>query len=72
MKFRWWNSFNILGLILTAVGVSSLILKSKFVFDPGRAPVGNEPYLYLVGGVLMFINAWLTPTPVVQEKGKKK
>lgn len=70
IKVRWWNSFNILGILMVVLGVCGFVFKGKFVFDPGRAALGYEPALYLVTGGLMFINAWLTPTPVLPDKAK--
>ena len=60
-QIRWWNSFNLLGIILLGIGVAGLILQGKMVFDPGRAHRGYEWALYLVAGTLMLINGLLPP-----------
>ncbi len=55
---------------MVVLGACGFLFKGKFVFDPGRAALGYEPALYLLTGGLMFINAWLTPTPVLPDKAK--
>jgi hypothetical protein len=70
IKVRWWNSFNILGILMLGLGICGFVFKGKFVFDPGRPALGYESALYVVTGGLMFINAWLTPTPVLPDKAK--
>lgn len=59
MHFRWWNSFNLLAVILLAVSIQGVISGGQMVFDPGRPPTGREWMLYLVAGVLMLINGFL-------------
>lgn len=59
MNFRWWNSFNILAVILLAVGIVGAFSGGKMVFDPGRAATGKEWIVYVVAGVLMMINGLL-------------
>ncbi|MFM7321302.1 MAG: hypothetical protein ACKO5K_07240 [Armatimonadota bacterium] len=68
-KFRWWNSFNLLGILLIGVALVGLVSGGKFVFDPGRPQKGYEWALYLVAGVLMLVNGFLSPTgPQRKEK----
>jgi len=55
---------------MMGIGICGFIFKGKFVFDPGRPALGYEPALYVLTGGLMFINAWLTPTPVLPDKAK--
>jgi hypothetical protein len=62
MHFRWWNSFNLLAVILLAVGIIGGIQGKNMVFDPGRPTSGHEWILYLVAGVLMLINGFLPPS----------
>jgi len=59
MHFRWWNSFNLLAVILLAVGIWGGIRGTSMVFDPGRAPSGKEWILYVVAGALMLVNGFL-------------
>lgn len=58
-QIRWWNSFNLLGIILLVIGIAGLILQGKMVFDPGRPHRGYEWILYLVAGALMLVNGFL-------------
>ena len=62
MHFRWWNSFNLLAVILLAVGIIGGIQGKNMVFDPGRPTSGQEWILYLVAGVLMLVNGFLPPS----------
>ncbi len=62
MQFRLWNSFNLLAVILLAVGIVGGIQGTKMVFDPGRPTSGHEWILYLVAGVLMLVNGFLPPS----------
>ena len=68
-KFRWWNSFNLLGILLIGVSLIGLASGGRFVFDPGRPQKGYEWALYLVAGVLMLVNGFLSPA-VPQRKDK--
>ena len=58
-QIRWWNSFNLLGIILLGIGIAGFLLQGKMVFDPGRPHRGYEWVLYLVAGVLMLVNGFL-------------
>jgi hypothetical protein len=73
MQFRWWNSFNLLGIILVVLGLVGALSRGHFVFDPGRAVSGYEWLIYLVAGVLMLINGSLPPAIVhtSQENDKR-
>ena len=62
-SIRWWNSFNLLGILLIAVAAAGFLGGGKFVFDPGRPAKGYEPLLYLAAGILMFVNGFLQPVP---------
>ena len=68
MHFRWWNSFNLLAVILLAVGILGGIQGKSMVFDPGRPSSGHEWILYLVAGVLMFVNGFLPPAHSPEEE----
>jgi hypothetical protein len=61
MQFRWWNSFNLLAVVLLAIGIMGLIAGKRMVFDPGRTPTGYEWAIYLVAGGLMLVNGFLPP-----------
>lgn len=74
MNFRWWNSFNLLAVILLAVGILGALSGGKMVFDPGRASTGNEWIVYVVAGGLMLVNGLLPngnpPTTPVKSTSK--
>ena len=77
MQFRWWNSFNVLAIILLAIGIAGAILGSKMVFDPGRASNGHEWMIYVVAGGLMLFNGFLPPSNPQEDdeqdvKGKRR
>jgi len=59
MNFRLWNSFNILAVILLAIGVTGAVSGGHMVFDPGRVPSGHEWIVYVVAGALMLVNGFL-------------
>jgi hypothetical protein len=71
MRFRWWNSFNVLAIILLFIGIAGAISGGKMVFDPGRASNGREWIIYVVAGGLMLFNGFLPPSNP-PEKTKKK
>jgi hypothetical protein len=71
MKIRWWNSFNLLALILLALSISGIVSGGKMVFEPGRAITGKEWLVYLVAAVLMVVNGILTPAPTPTTPTKK-
>ena len=71
-QIRWWNSFNLLGIILLVIGIAGLILQGKMVFDPGRPHRGYEWVLYLVAGALMLINGLLPPATAPQSNKPRK
>ncbi|MBC7805109.1 MAG: hypothetical protein H7145_03055 [Akkermansiaceae bacterium] len=62
MRFRWWNSFNVLAVILLFIGIAGAISGGKMVFDPGRASSGREWIIYVVAGGLMLFNGFLPPS----------
>jgi hypothetical protein len=68
MHFRWWNSFNLLAVILLAIGIVGGIQGPKMIFDPGRTPTGKEWIIYLVAGGLMLINGFLPPSNAGQHR----
>lgn len=70
MRFRWWNSFTVLSVILVAVGITGLVAGKRMMFDPGRPTNGNEWLLYLVAGVLMLINGLLPSSASPPEHGE--
>lgn len=70
MNFRWWNSFNLLAVILLAVGILGFLSGGKMVFDPGRAATGKEWVIYMVAGVLMLINGFLPSSTAPQTPAK--
>jgi hypothetical protein len=63
MKIRWWNSFNLLAVILLALSIGGIVSGGKMVYEPGRAITGKEWLIYLVAAVLMVVNGVLTPAP---------
>jgi hypothetical protein len=71
MKIRWWNSFNLLALILLALSIGGMVSGGKMVFEPGRAVTGKEWLVYLVAAVLMVVNGILTPIPTPTTPTKK-
>jgi len=71
-QIRWWNSFNLLGVILLIIGVAGVALGSKMVFDPGRPKHDYDWALYLTAGVLMLINGFLPPATLPQASKPKK
>lgn len=73
MRFRWWNSFNVLAIILLFIGIAGAISGGKMVFDPGRASSGREWIIYVVAGGLMLFNGLLPPSnPQEDEEEKPK
>jgi hypothetical protein len=72
MHFRWWNSFNLLGVILLAISAIGLFSGGHFVFDPGRAATGREWMIYAVAGVLMLINGFLPPSHVPSSRDEER
>ena len=71
MQFRWWNSFNLLAVVLLAIGIGGAVSGGHMVFDPGRVSSGKEWILYLVAGALMLINGFLPPSHVPEETPAK-
>jgi hypothetical protein len=71
MQFRLWNSFNLLAVILLAIGITGALSGGHMVFDPGRAPTGKEWIIYLVAGALMLVNGFL-PAANPPEKNDAK
>lgn len=67
MHFRWWNSFNLLAVVLLAIGIGGAISGGHMIFDPGRLSSGREWILYLVAGALMLVNGFLPPSHVPDE-----
>ena len=67
MRFRLWNSFNLLAVILLAVGLIGALSRGHMVFDPGRASRGNEWIIYVVAGCLMLVNGFMPPVSVPVE-----
>ena len=66
MRSRWLSTFTIIGVLLIGLGVVALVVTNsghKFVFDPGQTETGQEPIYYIVVGVLMVINGFVTPAP---------
>jgi hypothetical protein len=68
MKIRWWNSFNLLAIVLLALSLGGVASGGKMVFEPGRAVTGKEWLIYLVAAVLMVVNGVLTPAPTAPVK----
>lgn len=59
MPSRFVNSFNLLAVILLAIGIAGACSGGKLVFDPGRAATGKEWIIYVVAGALMLVNGFL-------------
>lgn len=72
MRFRWWNSFNVLAIILLFIGIAGAILGDKMVFDPGRASNGREWIIYVVAGGLMLFNGFLPPSNPPEEDEEER
>jgi|GEM_PF-1945631 hypothetical protein len=73
MQFRWWNSFNLLAVILLAIGIMGLVTGGRMVYDPGRPTNGFEWLVYLVAGGLMLVNGFLPPSnpvPTPEDEGE--
>jgi len=68
MQFRWWNSFNLLAVILLAIGITGAIQGQRMVFDPGRPTAGYEWILYVIAGALMLVNGLLPPSHAGEEE----
>lgn len=68
---RWWNSFNILAVLLVLIALSGLLGGGRMVFDPGRTPSGREWMVYLVAGGLMLLNGLLPPATPLPAKNAK-
>ena len=68
------SSFNIIGIVLLAIGIYGLIPGTKFTFDPGVPPEPGEAFLYIVTGVLMIVNGfyWMKPLPQPSTKDEDK
>ncbi len=71
MRFRWWNSFNLLGVILIAVALIGALQGRNMMFDPGRESRGTEWIIYLVAGALMLINGFLPPAHAGEDQDDK-
>jgi len=71
MRFRWWNSFNLLGVILIGVALIGALQGRNMMFDPGRESRGTEWIIYLVAGALMLVNGFLPPAHVEDEDDDK-
>lgn len=71
-QIRWWNSFNLLGVLLLAVAFLGGISGGKFIYDPGRVQKGHEWVLYLIAGALMLVNGMLSPATVPAAKSGSK
>jgi hypothetical protein len=67
-RFRWWNSFTLLAVVLIAIGFIGFIAGERMVFDPGRPSTGREWLLYLVAGFLMLINGLLPPSTAPRDE----
>ena len=67
---RWfrWNSFTVIGLVLLAIGLYSLIRGAGFQFDSGLPAEVGEPWFYLLVGVLMVLNGVVQPSMVVSDE----
>jgi len=72
MNVRWWNSFNLLGVILLVIGAIGAVTGPKMVFDPGRMATGKEWLIYVVAGVLMLVNGFLPSATAPQPAAKKR
>jgi hypothetical protein len=67
MRSRWLSTFTVIGAVLIFLGVVGLV-NHHFVFDPGQAPDGHEPWYYLFLGALMIVNGVFTPPTPSDDK----
>ncbi len=63
LRSRWLSTFTIIGVVLIALGIIGLVLGPRFVYDPGQPVTGKEAWCYLVIGILMVVNGFVTPAP---------
>ncbi len=61
VRFRWFSTFTVLGILLVILGLVGKILGPKFIYDPGQIPDGNEAWVYMAVGALMLLNGFLSP-----------
>jgi hypothetical protein len=66
------SSFNVIGILLLAIGIYGLIPGTKFTFDPGVPPEPGEAFLYIVTGVLMIVNGFFWMKPLQQTTSKEE
>ena len=68
IRSRWLSTFTVIGALLMVLGVVGLVLGHRFVYDPGQVSDGNEPWYYILVGVLMIVNGIFSPAPDPAEK----
>ncbi|MCW3059677.1 MAG: hypothetical protein JWQ02_1498 [Capsulimonas sp.] len=68
IRSRWLSTFTVIGALLIVLGIVGLVMGTKFVYDPGQVSDGNEPWYYILVGVLMIVNGIFSPAPEPSEK----
>ncbi len=69
-RLRWLSTFTLLGALLVILGIVGKVLGPKFIYDPGQIPDGNEAWAYILVGVLMLLNGFLSPAPPDSDMAK--
>ncbi|MCW5939968.1 MAG: hypothetical protein KF884_10390 [Fimbriimonadaceae bacterium] len=62
----WKNSFFWLGAALLVLAVVGLFAGEGSIRDPGQVRESGLVWMYLVGGVVMIVNGWLSHQQAVQ------
>ncbi len=72
MRSRWLSTFTLLGALLIVLGIVGKIVGSRFVFDPGQMPDGNEAWYYIAVGALMMLNGLVNPALTPEEEREQR
>lgn len=71
LRSRWLSTFTVIGVVLIALGIVGLVLGPRFVYDPGQPVTGKEAWCYLVIGILMVVNGFVTPAPTEEKQSPR-